>query len=254
MLFQMCYGPEIEKIYESIRKQPERTLNDLTRQYQYDQEGDIASLVDSVLTVLEDLEFIQKKDGVLIASEDSPWSNIEVFRRLQRIALSESNSDNLLNFIFATLYEQLFVKPDRLYLTNIHYQVNSKFPKTLVGHEKINAWKRMMESWGLGRRVYSGFYALPHLSLLREIVSEVLEWEGSLHLFCEKNIHPIIPCLTSNGSIFSGVIFGLRALHGEQFLEISYKQDFPYKSYGPQNSWNWIRFRKRGNTDDTLYK
>lgn len=246
MLFQMCYGPEIQAVYESIRRYPGQDTLSLKQQYQYQNTGDITSLIECALTILEDLRFVFKKGNRYFVSEDRKWSNKEVFSRLQKISRSESNTEESLNYIFASIYDQLFVKPDRLFVTNLHYQVNSKFNKTLVGHEKINAWKRMMECWGLGRRVYSGFYALPRLSLLSEIIKEIGEWEGGLQPFCEKNIHPILPCITSEGKIFKGLIFGLQALHHHHVLKMSFKQDLPYRSNGPNNEWNWIRLERKG--------
>jgi hypothetical protein len=245
----MCYGPELESIFETIRRQPGQDITMLKQNYQYVKEGDITSLIDSALTMLEDLEFVRREGTRYFTLEDRSWSNKEVFLKLQRI--SQLNDESL-NYVFASLYEQIFVKPDRMFATNIHYQINSKFTKTMVGHEKINAWKRMMECWGLGRRVYSGFYALPHLTLLQEIISEIGEWEGGLHPFCDKNIKPILPCVTSEGNIFRGTIYGLMALHDQNVLEISYKQDLPYKSYGPNNEWNWIKIGKKESLHDTL--
>lgn len=244
MLFQMCYGPEIESIYETIRKNPVVDVQTLKQNYQYNEEGDISSLIDGALTILLDLHFIRKEERNLIVTEDKCWSNQEVLSRLRSISQSETNNDENLNFVFSSLYEEIFVKQDKMFVTNIHYHVNSRFMKTMVGHEKINAWKRMMECWGLGRRIYTGFYALPHQSLLKEIVLNVGEWEGGLHPFCEKYIHPIFPCITSEGMIFRGVIFGLMGLHNKA-VEISYKQDLPFKSYGPNQEWNWIQLRKQ---------
>lgn len=244
MLFQMCYGPEIEAIYETIRRYPGLTTQALRQNYQYTEEGDISSLIDGAITVLLDLQFIRKDETGLTVIEDRLWSNKEVFKRLQDIIRSENEQSFSMNHIFSTLYDQAFVKPDKMFATNIHYYVNSRYERTMVGHEKINAWKRMMECWGLGRRVYSGFYALPHLSLLQEIINDVGEWEGGLHPFCEKFIHPILPCITEEGQIFKGTIFGLMGLHNK-CLEISYKQDLPFKSYGPNQEWNWIQLRKR---------
>ncbi|MGY5484118.1 hypothetical protein [Paenibacillus sp. ALE2] len=244
MLFQMCYGPEIEAIYETIRNHSGLDTQTLRQNYQYSEEGDISSLIDGALTILLDLHFIRKEESGLVAIKDRSWSNKEVFSRLADISRTEIGNDESLNFVFSSLYNQVFVKQDKMFVTDIHYYVNSRFTRTMVGHEKINAWKRMMECWGLGKRVYTGFYALPHLSLLQEIIEEIGDWEGGLHPFCEKYIHPILPCITSEGRIFRGMVFGLMGLHNKS-LEISYKQDLPFKSYGPNQEWNWIRLRKQ---------
>lgn len=254
MLFQMCYGPEIESIYESLRKNPGLDVASLKTKFQYVDSGDITSLIECGLTVLMDLEFVYKDKSKFFVIQDKPWCNKEVFLKLRTISMSETVPIDSLDKIFASLFEWLYVKPDRLFVSNIHYQINSRLMKTVIGHEKVNAWKRMMECWGLGRRIYSGFYALPQLSLMKSIIKGNEAWEGGLHPFCENVIHPIIPCLTSDGNIYRGVIFSLMALHQEGWLQMSYVQDLPYKSYGPKNEFNWIKMERRYDLNDTLSK
>ncbi len=253
MLFQMCYGPEIAEIYERIRRFPGQNVRSLKEHFQYNEAGDVTSLIDCTLTVLEDLQFIVNKENQYYTTEDRNWSNKEVFCRLRKIG-GPTEQEESLDYIFASLFEHLFVKPDKMFVTNIHYHVNSKFTKTLVGHEKINAWKRMMECWGLGRRLYSGFYGLPHQSLVRDIISGVEKWEGGLQPFCEEVVHPILPCLTFEGKIYRGVIFGLMSLHQTKTVHLSFKQDLPYKSYGPKNEFNWIKIEGGVDAYDTLFK
>jgi hypothetical protein len=240
----MCYGPEIQAIYESIRREPGQTLSQLVEKYQYQRDGDISSLVTGALTMLKDLQFIHQDETRYLPISNHRWSVTDVFRKLNEI--SKTENDETLDYIFSSLYDELFVKPDKMFIVNIHYHVNSKFTKTMIGHEKVNTWKRIMEFFGLGRRVYSGFYALPHLSLLRQIVSEIGDWEGGLHPFCERNIHPIIPCLTFEGNIFKGLLFGLLELNNQKIIEVSHKQDLPFKSYGQNYEWNWIKVKKKG--------
>ncbi|MBD3921006.1 hypothetical protein H8B09_19730 [Paenibacillus sp. PR3] len=245
MLFQMCYGPELEVIYKSIKKAPGIDVIRLCENYQYSDEGDISSLIESALVILEDLKFIRKDGKGFVPIENVEWNLKMVFVRLQQIAREKTGTEESMNYIFASLYEQIFVKPDKMFSANIHYQVNSKFSKTLVGHEKVNAWKRIMECWGLGQRAYSGFYALPQITLIQEIIEDSGEWEGGLHPFCEKYIDPVLPCITLDGNIFKGIIFSLIALHEKGCLRLSYKQDLPYKSYGSNNEWNWIKLVKK---------
>lgn len=238
MLFQMCYGPEIRSIYEIIRREQKQTIHELKEKFQYSGEGDITSLIDGALVLLKDLQFVNQENQVYFPVEPQ-WSVIEIFKKLR--AISQVKQEDSLNYVFSTLYEELFVKPDRLFLVNMHYHINSKFDKTMVGHEKVNAWKRIMEYFGLGRRVYAGFYALPHLGLLKEILSAVGPWEGGLHPFCENKLHPIIPCITGDGNVFKGLLFGLVSLNDQGYIELSYKQDLPFKAYGPEHQWNWIK-------------
>lgn len=238
MLFQMCYGPEIRSIYEIIRCEERQSILELKEKFQYSREGDITSLIDGALVLLKDLQYIGQENQVYFPVEQQ-WSVIEIFKKLR--VISHQKEEESLNYVFSSLYEEIFVKPNRLFLVNLHHQINSKFQKTMVGREKVNAWKRLMEYFGLGRRVYSGFYALPHLEFLKEIISSVGPWEGGLHPFCEKMVHPIIPSITADGNVYKGLLFGLVALNDIGYIELSYKQDLPFRTYGSERQWNWIK-------------
>jgi hypothetical protein len=237
MLFQMCYGPEIKTVFDCIQREPHQSVESLKIKFQYQTEGDISSLIDGVLIFLKELEFIEQKKG-LYTTIQSQWNTIEVFKKIKNI--QQTTPEDTLNYVFSSIYDQLFVKPDKLFMVNIHYHINNKYEKTLVGQEKINAWKRIMECFGLGRRVYSGFYALPQIHLLKLLLSHIGPWEGPLHQFCEEKVDKILPCITSEGNIYSGLLYGLAFLNENRHIEISNKQDLPYKSYGYDRSWNWI--------------
>lgn len=243
MLFQMCYGPEIKSMFECLKNEPGLTISEIKEKYQYDSSGDVKSLVDSVFVFLKELEFIEQKEDRNYISTPQ-WSTVEMFRRLN--AMSKKGNEETLNYVFSSLYETLFVKPDKLFVSNLHYHVNSYYGKTIVGTEKVNAWKRIMECYGLGRRVYSGFYALPRLELLVEIINEIGVWEGPLHQYCERYINPILPCITAEGNVYRGLLHGLNALHEKGIIEINNKQDLPYKSYGQEYNWNWIITKHEG--------
>lgn len=236
----MCYGPEIQMIFESILLQPEKTVWDLKKEFQYEDDGDIKSLIEGVVIFLEEVKFISRTENGIIPLEKN-WDRLQLFKNIRDISKNEPNDS--LNHVFTTLFDQLFVKPDQMFVMNMHYHINSKFEKTLVGHEKINAWKRIMECFGLGRRVYTGFYGLPHISLLKEIVQHIGPWEGPLHQYCEIYIDPILPCITAEGNVYSGLIFGLSYLNSIDYIEISQKQDLPFKSYGSSHEWNWIHIK-----------
>jgi hypothetical protein len=246
----MCYGPEIKSIFECMQKEPGLTVNDLKERYQYKVDGDIKSLIDGVLIFLRELDFIEQENEQYYV-KTSGWSSVALFIRLNEI-VKQSNEDSL-NYVFASLYDKMFVKPDKLFMNNLHYQINSNYEKTLIGHEKINAWKRIMECYGLGRRVYSGFYALPRLEILTEIILEIGPWEGPLHQYCEKHVNLILPCMTNEGNVFKGLLYGLNMLSEKGIIEINNKQDLPYKSYGPDHMWNWIKTERGGEDNDSLH-
>lgn len=237
MLFQMCYGPEIVSIYEHIRSRSGVTLDELCQSYQYRPDGDIRSLIEITLTFLSDLALIADREEQYVAL-GTGWDDLAFFSKLNQIGQEETPDS--LNHVFARMFYQLFVVPDRMYIRNVHYHVNQQFEKTVVGQEKVNAWKRIMECFGLGYRAYSGFYALPQLRLMELFLNRSGQWEGPLQQYCEEHIDPILPCVYQ-GRIYSGILAGLNFLDKRGQIKLSRKQDLPYPSYGPDHGWNWIQ-------------
>ncbi len=236
MLFQMCYGPEIPSVYEVICMQPDITLEELKVTFSYSEKSDITSLIENTLSFLEALQLLEKKENGYF-SLTSEWDDLFFLKRLADIRKMELN--NSLNYVFSSLYFELYVKPNKMYIDDLHYYVNKAFSDTVVGKEKINAWKRIMECFGLGYRMYSGFYALPHPNLFRKLVSNQGSWDGPLIQYCQEVIHPIVPCVWA-GQIFTGTLMALNLLHKEKKVRLERKQDLPYPSYGPEQQWNWI--------------
>lgn len=242
----MCYGPEIESVFKTIRSNSSITIPELRKKYQYREEGDITSLLEAAVVFLADLKFVEVVEGKIRALEPR-WDSLKVLQNLRQIGrvTDEASPD----FVFANLYEQLFVTPNQMFLDDLHRQVNLKFPKTAIGKEKVNAWKRVMEFLGLGYRVYSGFYALPQRRLLEQLVATGGPWEGAVMEYCKSQIDPFLPCMTQD-RVFDGVQFGLAFLHKTGKIRLSMKQDLPYRSFGEKEQWNWIEVRR--DSDVTL--
>ncbi|WP_312474719.1 hypothetical protein [Neobacillus sp.] len=239
-LFQICYGPEIGAILQSIQKYPGISKVELVTKYQYQPQGDISSLVDAALNFLLNLKYIQ------IDNLKNIWpmhkdriKEIHYLSRIKEIA-DETNNPTDPNYIFSTMYYQLFVVPNQLYIKDLYYEANLIFENLAISQEKVNAWKRMMEYFGLGYRVYGGFYALPHSKLMKSIVQESGTWEGPLQIFFEKKINSFIPCIY-NGTVFHGILYSIFNLNGVNIAELTKKQDLPYLSYGEKKQWNWVK-------------
>lgn len=240
MLFQMCYGPEIESIYSTIHRHPGVTTSELKEWFQYNLEGDISSLIEGTINFLKDINFIKTQDKRLYSKVEE-WNITNVLTELNLISTEEEEES--LNYIFTRMYYELFIKSDELFIEDIYYETNLIFNNS-VGQEKINAWKRMMEFFGLGYRVYGGFYALPHPSLLIKIIEKYKGWEGPVQTFCQSHLSTIIPC-EYKGRIYKGVVYGLQNLHTEGVIQLQYKQDLPYTVFQEsQGQWNWIKIKE----------
>jgi hypothetical protein len=238
-LFQICYGPEINEVLQTVQKYQGISKEDLINKYQYHPEGDISSLVDAALNFLVNLNFINIDNSKNIwAINEDAVNELSIIFRLKEIS---NQTDNLSdpNYIFSSMYYQLFVVPNQMYLKDLYYEANVTFNKLAISQEKINAWKRIMEYLGLGYRVYGGFYALPHFNLINRLIQEIGSWEGPLQLFFEEKINPLVPCV-HNGKVFNGVLFSVINMYKVKMVKLSKKQDLPYSSYGEKKQWNWV--------------
>lgn len=239
-LFQICYGPEIGAILQTVQDYPGMAKEDLIKKYQYQPNGDISSLMDAALIFLTHLQYIHVDELKNIwPLKKSEVESQHYLKRLKEIG-EESNNPTDSNYIFSTMYYHLFVTPNQLYLKDLYYEANLKFDKLAISQEKVNAWKRIMEYFGLGYRVYGGFYALPQSYLMESIVRDIGKWEGPLQLFFENKINPIIPCVYK-GTVFNGIVFSILNLGKVGILELYKKQDLPYQSFGEQKEWNWVK-------------
>jgi hypothetical protein len=239
-LFQICYGPEIGAILQTIQENPGIEREKLINLFQYKPEGDISSLIDAALIFLLNLHFIQIDEAKQLYSlRQSEVRSFHYLQRLREIASESINMEDS-NYIFSSMYEKLFVVPNQLYIKDLYFEANLKFERKSISQEKVNAWKRIMEYFGLGYRVYGGFYALPQLKLMEGLVKEIGPWEGPLQLYFEKKINPIIPCV-HNGTIFNGMVYAVLNLAKDPFLKLNKKQDLPYNSFGEKKEWNWVK-------------
>lgn len=238
MLFQMCYGPEIKSIFNVIQRNPECSVNELRELFQYREEGDIKSLILGVIKFLEELDIIVVKNR-RITTKTTHWDVIDILSRIHNVANTDDDEESM-NFVFSKLYFELFVKTNRMFIKDMHYVANTSFTKTTISEEKINSWKRIMEYFGLGYRAYSGFYALPHIDLIKNVIDSNGKWEGPLQTLISEKFNPIIPCVYK-GNAFNGILFSLEYLNQQQYVSLTRKQDLPFSSYGQQNQWNWVR-------------
>ncbi|MBO9128585.1 hypothetical protein [Bacillus sp. 165] len=241
MLFQMCYGPELEAIHMVVCRQPGITMIELTDLFQYNPDGDITSLIEGAITFLKEVDFLAVEEKRIYPRQNG-WDVITLLKRLNEIMKNEKEPS--FNYLFSTMYYELFIKPDRLYVQDIYYETNAVFVSQPVGQEKVNAWKRIMEFLGLGYRAYGGFYALPHPTLLLKIIASQKGWEGPAQIFCQEHVSTIIPC-EYKGKVYQGILHGLQGLHSNGIIKLQYKQDLPYVHYdGMHGRWNWLQIKE----------
>jgi hypothetical protein len=166
------------------------------------------------------------------------------FRQLEHIATQLS----LLDFLYITLLERLYIAPNRVWISDLHTAANELDMAQQLGgvsQEKITAWKRVMEFLGIGHRMGSGFYCLFRPSLLKALVQQWSEEEGTLQAFFEDYAQTWFPCLTARGDVALSVAATLEQLMRDEYIRLTPKQDSPVRPYFGNHRFRGIEIVSR---------
>jgi len=173
MLFRTVYGPELQSIYEFIMRKGTADHECLRRWFvQATVVGSEATNLDDGLAFLQDLGLISFDCG-----DFRPSSGVQpidfrlaVLRNLQTISL-ENRESHPLDPWFMRMLDSCFIKPDRIHIQGLHSQVNRLQLPVPCSEEKANAWRRVMEYLGCGRRTSNGFWACYRPDLVLRMIA-----------------------------------------------------------------------------------
>lgn len=242
MLFVTVYGPELDAIYCYVRKYTQR-VGLVSREQLYS-----AFLPQTLLTHkgqtknIEDAIHYLKAAGLIDGDKaysslpntdtDLPFATILLhrFRQLE----SHSSQIPLLDLLYITLLEQLYIAPNQLWISDLHVAANQLPLAQQVGgisQEKIGAWKRVMEFLGIGYRMGSGFYCLYRPELVDTIARRWNTTQGTLQEFFEEHLQSWIPSLTARGEVALSVSYTLEMLEHNEYIRLLPKQDSPARPY-----------------------
>jgi len=224
MLFLTVYGPELESLFFYIHKFTYKDI-EVSREQLYSvylphslpaSKGQTKN-IDDALHYLKSARLIagDKSYVSLLQERNSalPFSALLLhqFRELESISLHLPVVDCL----YITLLEQLYVNPNRVWVSDVHAAANQLELARQIGgvsQEKINAWRRVMEFLGLGYRIGNGFYCLYQPELLYSVVRRWERTEGTLQELFENHLQSWFPCLSTRGEIALPVAHGLEQL------------------------------------------
>jgi hypothetical protein len=243
MLFLTVYGPELESIFLYINKFTQQA-GCVDREQLYSAYLPHAAQASRGQTKnIDDAVNYLKATGLI--GGDSTYfsirSNLDIGMPFAALLLRqfrqlEHHSPQLppLDLLYATLLEQLFILPDRVWISDVHAAVNQLELAQQVGgvsQEKIGAWKRAMEFLGIGYRMSSGFYCLYQPKLLHAIARRWMMTEGTLQEFFEEHLQTWIPSLTARGEAAQSVFYALEQLEQDGKIRLLPKQDSPSRPY-----------------------
>ena len=253
MLFLTVYGPELESVFQYIYK---HTLNEepVNREQLYSaylpqvalpSKGQTKNIEDAI-NYLKSAELIEGDRAytstVYTLDINMPFSVLLLnqFRRLERTPSKLS----LLDLLYITLLEQLYIAPNQVWISDLHTAVNQLDLAQKIGgisQEKIGAWRRVMEFLGVGYRIGSGFYCLFRPEIVDSVLQKWPEKEGTLQEFFEEYLQSWLPCLTARGEIALPVASTLEQLAQDKRVDLTAKQDSPSRPYFGQRRLKGIK-------------
>lgn len=253
MLFLTVYGPELESLFYYILKYTqqegsigrEQLYSAYVPQTAFAHKGQTKNIEDAV-NYLKAARLIgeDKAYFCILSNVDMslPFATLLLhqFRQLEHI----STQLPLLDLLYITLLEQLYIAPNRVWISDLHTATNQLDLAQQIGgisQEKIGAWKRVMEFLGLGYRMGGGFYCLYQPELLHDIA---LRWpliEGTLQEFFEGFLQSWVPCLTGRGEVAQPVAHALEHLAQTESICLYSKQDSPSRPYFGTHSLRGIK-------------
>jgi hypothetical protein len=258
MLFRTIYGPELEAIYRYVI---DRTAQDVRPQRtdihaafiprRPDGSFPNTQNADDALAFLKSAHLIEEADGYhAVGTMDGPPFTVRVLQALRRIERKEVPPDHPVDPLYTLLLTGLFVKPDRLFVQDVHAEANQLPTVEAVGglsREKIGAWKRVMEFLGVGRRVASGFLCAYSPVLVASILAQWGCREGTLQSFLQNCFDRVLPYARADGDLSHAVSTPLCYLADQGRIELFPLQDSPTRSYFDHRRYKGIA---RRNCDD----
>ena len=243
MLFLTVYGPELESLFGYIHKYS-RLKGSISLDQIYSaylpsltlaQRGR-AKNIDDAVNYLKAAQLIRGNGEYtsLVSEADAGFSFAALLLRQFRNIEQNAQQVPLIDLLYITILEQLYIIPNCSWIGDVHTAVNQLDLACQLGgvsQEKVGAWKRVMEFLGLGYRMGSGFYCLYSPALLKGIVGQWGVTEGSLQVFFEEYLTRWVPCLTAQGDVASPVGHPMKRLLADGHLHLSTKQDSPSKPY-----------------------
>lgn len=241
MLFRTVYGPELQAVYTFVTRRGVATTESLQRWFVQEQvtttEGANLGEAMAFLLALKLLHRDHEQPETLFATP-VPEFRLGVLERLNEVHEQPNEHTHELDPWFSGILRQCFVKPNHLYVQDLHRVVNAEKLPVPCSEEKVTAWRRVMEYLGCGRRMGPGFLATYRVELVKAILRRWAR-EGPLEDFL-RFAERYIPTLTSTGDISEAISNPLLHLEALGHLKLSTRGDFAGRAYLGERRLKWI--------------
>jgi hypothetical protein len=191
--------------------------------------------VDDALSFLLSSGLLCQEGGQLKAQDLLPKPfRIKLLKVLRQLERGERPVEHVLDPLYTLLLTELFIKPDVLFVEDMHAKANkSEAVKERGGlsQEKIRSWSRVMTFLGVGYRVRKGFLCSYEPMLLIEVLQDWQKERGILQYFLEEQLGGLLPYARADGDLSIAVKQPLLDLQEKHHLALFALQDSPTRSY-----------------------
>lgn len=258
MLFRTVYGPELEAVYRYILERNTEGIQPAREDVQAafvarQADGNLPSTqsVDDTLAFLESARLVEELNGYHACEPgEEPSFAVQVLQGMRRLERGELSPDHPLDPLYKLILTELFIRPDRLFVADLHAEANQLRAVEDAGglsREKIGAWKRVMTFLGVGRRLPGGFQCAYSPSLVKAILSEWDRREGTLQSFLEDCFALVLPYARVDDGMAQAVKTPLLHLIERGEVDLFPLQDSPTRSYFGRQRYKGIAWK--GNED-----
>jgi hypothetical protein len=250
MLFRPVYGPELEAIYSFISQSEIRTSRQDIHQVFLPSRSNQNTLstqnIDDALSFLISAGLITEFQNQFETkiSINYPF-RLLVINHLRQLSQNEIEPKHPTDPLYFRLLDELFIKPDRLYVVDVHAEANKMHSVSEIGgisKEKIQSWKRVMEFLGTGRRLSAGFQLVYSKDLILEILDSWNKEEATLQSFFEHHFSLFLPFRTNRGDLPRSLESIFLFLEKTNVLRMNSRHDIPSRAYFGELKYKCISY------------
>lgn len=255
MLFRTIYGPELEAIYSYVVEcnakgvQPDRD-NVQTIFIAHQPDGSLPSTqsVDDALAFLESAGMLEELDGYRgceTMSRVGPFA-VQVLKSMRRLEKGTASPSHPLDPLYTLLLTEIFIKPDQLFVADLHAAANQLEPVEEAGglsKEKIGAWKRVMTFLDVGTRLPGGFQCAYSPGVVNVILGQWDRREGALQSFLQDCFGHFLPYARADSGLAQAVKAPLLHLLEREKIKLFPLQDSPTRSYFGRRRYKGIAWK-----------
>lgn len=256
MLFRTVYGPELQAIYAFVAQQSAQVRSP-SRQtihqaflsgYSNNEMGSTQS-VDDALSFLLSAGLVLERSGDFAAAGDDARFRVLLLRAMRRLETGQQEPIHPTDALYSLLLSELFVRPNCLFLPDLHGAANELRQVQEVGglsREKVQAWKRVMEYLGVGRRVGGGWMCAYSPDLIAEIIQTWEHQQGTLQSLLEDCLIRVLPFESQSSDLADCIAAPLEYLAQQGRIALYPLQDSPGKPYFGARRWRGIESKCDG--------